>query len=154
VHHPTFVDCVAGSRPIGGLPSRNLTAAAWGFIASSTSKIESPSLHYSTRRSGGPLRGYAPSFSCRLATASLPEQKHADDAIAHFQEAFLVPSNFQRTNYEGQDPTLPFPFRDSGLCLRTSMRQPRSDVIDDDQCRYSTETSHSFYEISHYYSTL
>lgn len=108
MHHPKFVDCVAGLRPIGGSPSRNRTAAAWGFIASSTSKIESlpPLLHSTQRRA---IRGYAASFSCRLA--SLPEQNHADDANAHFQEAFLFPSNFQRTNLRGtrSSCTISFP---------------------------------------------
>jgi hypothetical protein len=37
VHHLEPVDCVAGSRPIGGLPSRN---RCMGFIASSTRKAQ------------------------------------------------------------------------------------------------------------------
>jgi hypothetical protein len=74
VRHSKFVDCVAGSRPIGGLPSRNLTAAAWGFIASSTRKPESlpPLLHSTQRRA---IRGYAPSLLLSASQSSRTEPR-------------------------------------------------------------------------------
>lgn len=112
VYYPKFVDCVAGSRPDWRITVQKPDCSCMGIYCIVNQKDRVPP-------STTPLDAAAGHTRLRtfllLRLASLPEQNHADDddddANAHFQEPFLFPSNFQRTNLRGarSSCTISFP---------------------------------------------